>query len=102
MDTPNYPVANHYLLLYEVVDNYIERRAPLRAAHYGLLKEARERGELVLAGAFAEPTDGAALVFRTNDPAVVDRFVANDPYVKSGLVRAWRVIRWQVVVAENL
>ena len=88
----------YYILLYDLVDDYIERRAPLRDAHLGLAREAHERGELLLAGAFADPIDGAALVFTTEDRAVVERFVANDPYVKSGLVTEWRIRRWNVVI----
>jgi len=38
----------HYLLFYDVADNYVERRAPFRAAHLAHAKEALARGELVL------------------------------------------------------
>lgn len=90
--------AMYYLLLYDVVDNFIERRAVLRGAHLKLVQEAHERGELWLAGALADPVDGAALVFTTGDRSVVERFAQNDPYVMGGLVKAWRVRRWNVVV----
>lgn len=91
----------YYILLYDLVDDYIERRAPLRDAHLGLAREAHKRGELLLAGAFADPIDGAALVFTTEDRAVVERFVADDPYVKSGLVTEWRIRRWNVVIGSE-
>jgi uncharacterized protein YciI len=90
----------YYLLLYEVVDGYVEKRALHREAHLKLAKEARARGELVLAGAFADPVDGAALVFKSEDPSVADRFARNDPYVLNGLVKHWRVRPWNVVVGE--
>jgi uncharacterized protein YciI len=51
-----------------------------------------------MAGAFSEPVDGATLVFRTNDPAVPRRFAQEDPYVKNGLVKDWRVCTWNVVI----
>ena len=35
--------------------------------HLQLAREAHQRGELVLAGAFADPPDGAALVFNVDD-----------------------------------
>ena len=41
----------YFLLFYEVVDDYIERRRAFREEHLGLAQEAKERGELVLAGA---------------------------------------------------
>ena len=40
----------HYLLFYEVADDYLERRAQLRSAHLEKAWAASERGELVLAG----------------------------------------------------
>ena len=53
----------YYLLFYDVVDDYLERRTALRAEHLALAEAARERGDLVLAGALDEPADGAVLVF---------------------------------------
>lgn len=88
----------YYLLLYDVVDDYVNRRAPFRDEHLTLARQAQARGELVLAGAFSEPVDGAALVFRTDDGSVPERFAREDPYVKSGLVTRWRVRGWNVVV----
>ena len=41
----------HYLLIYEVVPDYVERRAPLRAAHLAHAWASADRGELVLGGA---------------------------------------------------
>ena len=91
-----------YLLLYDVVPDYLERRAPLREEHLGLVREAHARGELVLAGAHADPTndvlDGAVLVFKATDRAAVQRFVDADPYVRNGLVTRSRIRRWHVVI----
>lgn len=88
----------YYLLLYDVVENYVEKRTPFRKAHLELAKNALARGELVLAGAFADPVDGAALVFKGEDPSVAEGFARNDPYVVNGLVERWRVRAWNVVV----
>ena len=88
----------HYLLFYDVVDDYVNRRAPHRAAHIALAREALARGELVLAGALADPSDGAVLVFRGSSPAVAESFAKNDPYVKNGLVVRWRVREWATVI----
>jgi uncharacterized protein len=91
----------YYLLLYDVVDGFVERRTPHRDAHLQLAREANQRGELVLAGALAEPVDGAVLVFRTEHELEVERFALNDPYVKQGLVKTWRVRKWNVVVGAD-
>jgi uncharacterized protein len=88
----------YFLLLYDVVEHFTDRRAPYRDAHLALARAANERGELLLAGAFAEPADGAALVFKADDRSVAERFAASDPYVKEGLVRHWTVRKWTVVI----
>lgn len=88
----------YFLLFYDLVPNYLERRGQYRDEHLGLARAAQERGELVLAGAYADPADGAALVWRTADAAPIERFVASDPYVKNGLVTGWRIRAWSVVI----
>jgi uncharacterized protein YciI len=88
----------HYLLFYDYVEDAVQRRAPFREEHLGLAREAVARGELLLGGAFADPVDGAALLFRGDDPSVVEAFVGRDPYVSSGLVTRWRIRAWTVVV----
>jgi uncharacterized protein len=89
----------YYILLYDVVEDYINRRTPYRDAHLTVATAAQQRGELIMAGAFADPVDGAALVFRTDDPSVPERFAREDPYVKNGLVKNWRVRAWNVVIS---
>jgi uncharacterized protein YciI len=91
----------YFLLFYELVDDYIERRGALREEHLGLVREAEGRGELVLAGAYADPPDGAALAFRANSDSVVRDFVARDPYVREGLVKKWVIRQWTVVIGDQ-
>ena len=81
----------HYLLLYDVVEDYVERRAPFRDDHLRRAWQAQERGELLLAGALAHPTDGTVLLFQGTSPQVAERFAQTDPYVTNGLVTRWRV-----------
>ena len=88
----------YHMLLYEVVDDFIDRRAPFREEHLGIARAAQKRGELFMAGALTDPVDGAALVFKTDDRAVAERFAENDPYVKKGLVTSWKVRQWAVVI----
>lgn len=91
----------HYLLFYDVVADYAERRKPLRAAHLAHARAAAERGELVLGGALADPADGAVLLFQGDSPAAAERFAEADPYVRAGLVTAWRVREWTTVVGRE-
>jgi uncharacterized protein len=91
----------HYLLFYEVVEDYVERRAAFRDVHLAHAWAAHDRGELVLAGALAEPPDGAVLMFEADSPDVVEAFAQADPYVKNGLVTRWSVRPWTTVVGEQ-
>ena len=91
----------HWLLFYDVVDDYVERRAAFRGDHLVHARRARERGELVLGGALADPVDGAVLLFQGDSPAAAEAFAREDPYVRHGLVTAWRVRAWTTVVGEQ-
>jgi uncharacterized protein YciI len=92
---------NYYALIYHVVADYLERRAAFREEHLQLAKRAYAKGQLLLAGAFRDPVDGALLVFRAPSISVVEEFARNDPYVKSGLVTEWTVRSWSVVVGAE-
>ena len=91
----------HYLLIYDVVPDYMERRAPLRAEHLTLARAAQTRGEIVLGGALADPVDGAMLLFQGDSPAAAEAFAAADPFVRHGLVTRWRVRKWTTVVGDG-
>lgn len=91
----------HYLLFYDAVDGYEERRKPFRAAHLKHASEAVARGELVLAGAFANPIDGAVLLFRGASAEPAEAFAKSDPYVLNGVIRNWRVREWTTVVGPD-
>jgi uncharacterized protein YciI len=88
----------HYLLFYEGGSDYVERRAPFRAAHLQHARAAVARGELVLGGAFANPSDGAVLLFRGESAAAAEAFAKSDPYVLNGVIKSWRVREWTTVV----
>lgn len=91
----------HYLLFYDVVPDYVTRRAPLREGHLAHAWAAVERGELILAGALADPIDGAVLLFRGSSPETAERFAAADPYVRHGVVTRWRVREWTTVIGDE-
>lgn len=91
---------NYYLLMYHVIEDYVTRRIPFREEHLRLASEARDRGEMIMGGALSNPADMALLVFRCEDPAIIDTFVQNDPYVKNGLVSKWEIRPWNVVIAK--
>ena len=88
----------HYLLFYDAVDNYEERRTPHREAHIAYARASIARDELILGGALSGPADGAVLLFRADSPAAAENFAKSDPYVLNGLIKQWRVREWRTVV----
>ena len=91
----------HYLLFYEVAEDYVSKRAQFRNQHLEKAWKASERGELLLGGALANPVDGAVLLFRGDSPEVAENFAKNDPYVTSGAVKRWYVREWTTVAGEH-
>ena len=89
-----------FALQYELIDDFVARRTPFREQHLCQLRDLHSRGEVVLAGAFAEPADHALLVFRSADRSVPESFAKNDPYVVNGLVKRWEVRLWSVVIGN--
>ena len=88
--------TEYFILLYDVVADYLERRQPFRPEHLDLATRAKDAGDLIAAGAFGEPVDGAALVFTRRNAA--EQFAETDPYVRESIVTRWRIRKWNVVV----
>jgi uncharacterized protein len=89
----------HLLVLYDYVEDIVERRAPHREAHLARIGEGIEAGRMTMAGALGQPPTGAAFVLRGDDPAEAERFAEGDPYVLAGLVTGRRIIPWTVVAS---
>jgi uncharacterized protein len=87
----------HLLLLYEYVDDMVDRRGPHREAHLQRIRAEREAGRIVMAGALGEPPSGGAIVWRGVTAEQVEQFVLADPYVEAELVTSWRLRRWNLV-----
>ncbi len=69
----------HYLLFYEVGEDYVTKRAAFREEHLEKAWKASERRELLLGGAFANPVDGAVLLFQGNSPQAAEKFAEAAP-----------------------
>lgn len=91
----------HYLLFYDVGEDYLQKRVEFRSLHLEKAWQAHARGELVLAGALTGPVDGAILLFKGDSPQVAEAFARTDPYVTNGLVVRWRVREWTTVVGDQ-
>ena len=91
----------YFALIYDMVDDFVARRAAYRDEHLRLARESYARGELVLAGALADSPAGALLVFNSADMTVAEDFARKDPYVKNGVAKQWKVRPWTVVVGNE-
>lgn len=74
-----------------------EAVAASRPAHRAHLAALHERGALVLSGPWADGT-GACLVYRADDEAAVRGMLADDPFLRDGVVEVLSVREWTVVV----
>lgn len=88
-----------HLLLYNYVENMLERRAPHREAHLAKIAEQKDAGRIVMSGPLGDPEPtGAAIVFGGEvSREDVEAFVNDDPYVQAGLVTAWMIEPWTLV-----
>jgi len=93
-------MSKHFLLFYDYAADVLERRPQFRGAHLKHAWAAVERGEILVAGALADPVDGAVLMFSGEDKSVAEEFAKADPYVTGGLVERWHVREWTTVVGD--
>ena len=91
----------HFVLFYDYVPDFMEKRAPFRAAHLELCQASIARGELLLAGPFTSEPPGGAFLFKAESPATVEAFANADPYVVNGVAAAWRVREWTTTVGAD-
>ena len=90
-----------FVLTYEFVERFAERRTPYREAHLALLRDAQARGLLVMSGPLGDPPDGALLICQAETASAVEDLVRADPYVTEGLVTSWRVRPWNIVIGAE-
>ncbi|MDZ4777335.1 MAG: YciI-like protein [Alphaproteobacteria bacterium] len=91
----------HYLLIYDLAPDYLDRRGGYRVEHLELARAAVARGELVLGGALADPADQAVLLFKGEGPEAAEAFARADPYVTNDLVATWKVRPWTTVIGPG-
>lgn len=88
---------SYHLLLYDYVEDILERRAPYREEHLERIATEGEAGSVAMAGPLGDPPRGAAILFKGVDQNAVEEFAREDPHVRAGLVPTWRVERWLVL-----
>jgi uncharacterized protein YciI len=90
----------HYLLIYDLADDYMARQKEDGGEHMRLAWEAYDRGEMVLGGALLEPLDQGIYLFKGDSPAVAEQFAQRDSYVRRGFVKSWKVRPWLTAVGD--
>lgn len=89
-----------YILEYHYVENMLERRKPYRDAHLSYANGFVSRNILKAGGALLPSVSKGILLFEASDQNVVENFVRNDPYVKSGLVTKYDIGEWAIAVGS--
>ena len=79
-------MSKTFAITYHYVPDILERRQPHRAAHLERINQRVAEGKLLLAGAFADPVDGALLVVEAETAGEVFQWIAGDPYTQAGLL----------------
>ena len=91
----------HYIVFLEFSETFEARRPQFRNEHLTKAWAAVDRGELILAGALANPADEGIFLFESEGPGPAQKFVDEDPYVNNGLVRSWRIREWATTVGNE-
>ena len=91
----------HFLLFYDFVPDYLERRTQFRSEHLELAWASSGRGELLMGGALTDPVDTGVLLFQGDSAETAEAFARKDPYVTGGLVTHWKVREWMTVAGSS-
>jgi uncharacterized protein YciI len=90
----------YHILQYDYVPDILEKRDPYRAEHLDGAKNMAAQNKLVMAGAIADPVDGALFIFKGVSKEDIEAFVQKDPYVIHGLVPKYSIRPYMVVASS--
>jgi uncharacterized protein YciI len=92
-------MAVRHVVLYASAPDVLSRAPVHFPAHKARLDEVHARGELLLVGTFGDPqAQGSMAIFTTREAA--EAFVADDPFVLNGVVRAWEIREWNEIYGQ--
>lgn len=91
----------YHVLQYDYVPDILEKRDPYRAEHLEGAKNMAAQNKLVMAGALADPVDGALFIFKGVSKEDIESFVQKDPYVIHGLVPKYSIRPYMVVASSS-
>ena len=88
--------TNEYIYHFEPIrpelvtnpDAWTEEDVRIGQAHFAYLKDATERGVVLLAGRSLDGEGPAVVIFEADSEEAAREFMQNDPFVKHGLMHA--------------
>ncbi len=84
------------VMFYETAADGVPKARLHFAAHRARLSEFHDRGLLLMAGPFANPSEGAMGIFTSREAA--QEFIAGDPFILHGVVGKWTLREWNEVL----
>lgn len=84
------------VVFYETASDGLARAEANYPAHKMRIDQFVARGELLLSGTWANPSEGALAIFRSREAA--ERFVKDDPFVLNGVVGNVTLKDWNEIV----
>ncbi len=90
-----------YTLSYQLADDYMNKREPVRGLHFDHITPYYKAGKLIYGGAYDDPAEGALLIFKVDDRQEVEEFAQRDPYVLNGVVTSYQVRQWNVAIGHE-
>ena len=85
-----------HVVFYDLADGAGGLAQEYFPANSARLMAFHERGLLLMVGSFTDPPVGAMAVFTTRE--AVEEFMADDPFVRHGVVAAPRVREWNEIL----
>ena len=85
------------IMFYEMAPDGLSKAMDHINRHRARLEAFHKRGVLLMAGPFANPTEGALGIFTSKEAA--EEFIQDDPFVVNGVVDKWRLVEWNEVLA---
>ena len=89
-----------YVTFYEWADDAMDKFEEHMPGHQANWAPLQERGDLLMIGPFTDLAEGAIAVFTTREAA--DEFIGNDPFVRHGVVKKWRILEWMEALTPDV
>lgn len=89
----------YYIVNYKLHEQYMEKRAAHRPAHFKLIQEYIASGEFLMGGAHDDEED-AVLIFKVDDIERINSFIKVDPYVIHEVATSYTIRKWNMVTGE--